>query len=171
VVKYKLLGLISGSLMVAMPLAIIGTFSDHVLLACICGSVIGAFAGFYAVQGQVSSIVAGMVLLAIENTACGAGCDDFTGTSSIIGAIIGAFLGYLGWPWVIGIFGLFIGFFCGMLLGDTFGAAPGGYLSPGYFQLYGMLTVGILTTIASYLVCWRITRSRKNMASNDYGNV
>jgi hypothetical protein len=166
--KYKLLGLILGSLMVAMPLAIIGTFSDHVLLACICGSVIGAFAGFYAVQGQVSSVVAGMVLLAIESTAYGAGCDDFTGNSGIGGAIIGAFLGYLGWPWVIGIFGLFIGFFCGTVLGVTFSAVPGGYLSPGYFQLYGMVSMGILTTIAGYLVCWRITRSRKNTAPKDF---
>jgi hypothetical protein len=162
VIKYKLLGLVSGSIMVGLPLALIGSFSNHVILAGICGAVIGAFAGFYAVEGQVSSIVAGMVLLAVENTAFGAGCDDFTGGSSIIGAIIGACIGYLGWPWVIGIFGLFIGLFCGMVLSDFYGAVPGGYLSPGFFQLYGMVSGGILSTIASYLVYWRIKRSRIN---------
>jgi hypothetical protein len=90
------------------------------------GAVVGAFVAFAAVTKLISRIITGAISSAVLFALVGAVIFRVNGDgewmheqiyiSALLGATIGAILGYFGWPWIYGIFGAFIGLHVGLSL-------------------------------------------------------
>jgi hypothetical protein len=120
------------------------------------GAVVGAFVAFAAVTKLISRIVTGAISSTVFFALVGAVIFGVNGDgewmyeqiyiSALLGATIGAVLGYFGWPWIFGIFGAFIGLHAGLSF------QPRG--NPRGLQSFSDCIYGGIISVLVYYVFW-----------------
>lgn len=129
---------ISGALIGAGLLGLIGATGGHAVHGAIAGLLLGGIIGTGAYTGHVHRVTVGAILYALLACCIGPGVDDYGGAAAVPFALIGAFAGWLGWRFLLAIPGVIAGGFLAAWL-----APP--YQSPGW--LYTGLCTGPLIAV------------------------
>jgi|GEM_PF-6346260 len=88
----------------SLLLSAVGNISRQATTGGVAGLFLGAIIGLGAVSGWIHRITAGAISVALLFCAIGPGFDDYSGISAIPGALLGAFLGWLGWKSLLAFF-------------------------------------------------------------------
>ncbi len=148
---------VAGAIIGACLLGAIGGIGGHGVEGALAGLVEGAIAGGCAYAGQIHRVTIGAIPYALFGCFLGPAVDDYGGVSATFFAPIGAFIGWLGWrfllavpcgaascilvgslvtnpsqepqlwPAIVFVAGVSLGIYVGAFLDRHFDAVPGGW--------------------------------------------
>lgn len=100
---------VGGSLAGAGLLAAIGWRSGNEVPGATAGAILGAIVGFCAYRGRMHRVTVGAILYALFACILGPAVDDYGGAAALPFACVGAFIGWLGWRFLVFLPAAFVG--------------------------------------------------------------
>jgi len=92
-----------GCLLGALLFASLGAHSGQASLGGVAGALLGGLVGLGARAGWVHRVTAGAASVAVLACALAAAVHDYSGITALLGALLGAFLGWLGWRFLLAV--------------------------------------------------------------------
>jgi hypothetical protein len=94
---------VAGAVVGACLLGAIGGIGGHWVEGALAGLVLGAISGGYAYTGQIHRVTIGAILYALFGCFLGPAVDDYVSVAATCFAPIGAFVGWLGWRFLLAL--------------------------------------------------------------------